>query len=55
MSSRRKFITLLGGAAAGWPFATLAQQASKLPTIGLFSPNTLSAASPWTAAFVRRL
>jgi putative ABC transport system substrate-binding protein len=31
------------------------QQASELPTIGFFSPNTRSAAGPWTAAFVQRL
>jgi putative ABC transport system substrate-binding protein len=56
--NRRTFITLLGGAAASspaWPLAARAQQAGKLPTIGFFSPNTLSVASPWTAAFVRRL
>ena len=53
---RREFITLLGGGGAvTWPLGARGQQASKLPTIGLFSPNTLSAASPWTAAFVRRL
>jgi putative tryptophan/tyrosine transport system substrate-binding protein len=28
---------------------------ARLPTIGFFSPNTRSVASPWTAAFVERL
>src|SRR5262249_6273221 len=49
----RKFITLLGGAAA-WPLAVRAQ-AARPPTVGFFSPNTRSVASPWTAAFVERL
>jgi putative tryptophan/tyrosine transport system substrate-binding protein len=55
MSTRREFITLLGGAAATWPVAARAQQVARLPTIGFFSPNTRSVASPWTAAFVERL
>ena len=52
---RREFITLLGGAVAGWPLSTRAQQSAKPPIIGYLSPNSASTEGQWAAAFVLRL
>jgi len=50
MIRRRDFITLLGGAAAGWPLAASAQQQG-LPLVGLLNMGSPDAATERRAAF----
>ena len=50
---RREFITLVGGAAAGWPLAVRAQQLGKLPYIGVLV--SASPPHPFADAFWRGL
>jgi len=52
---RREFLGVLGGAVAAWPLTVRAQQAGKLPTIGVLGTATPAAQGQWIAAFVQRL
>jgi ABC-type uncharacterized transport system substrate-binding protein len=51
---RRKFLAALGGAAAVWPLAARAQQATAA-IVGLLGTGSTAAQSQWTAAFVQRM
>jgi putative ABC transport system substrate-binding protein len=52
---RRKFLTLLGGAAFNGPLEALAQQSGRLPTIGFLGTTTPSSWSNYVPAFEERL
>jgi putative ABC transport system substrate-binding protein len=54
MIGRREFITLLGGAAAGWPIAVRGQQPN-VPVVGFLHSGSRTPMAPYLAAFLRTL
>jgi putative ABC transport system substrate-binding protein len=52
---RRDFIIGLGGAAVAWPLTGRAQQAAKIPRIGILSPFSPADTALWHQAFLRGL
>src|SRR5262245_46085701 len=54
MTSRREFMTLLGGAAVAWPLAARAQQ-SAVPVVGFLTGGTAEGDAPMVAEFQQGL
>jgi putative ABC transport system substrate-binding protein len=52
---RREFITLMSGAAVGWPLSAPAQAPAGLPTVGYMGSGTPTTQGQWAAVFAQRL
>jgi putative tryptophan/tyrosine transport system substrate-binding protein len=54
---RREFITLLGGAAAAWPFSARAQQRERMRQVGMLLSSKADDAvhQTWVGAFIQGL
>jgi putative ABC transport system substrate-binding protein len=53
---RRELLAALSGAAAAaWPLAARAQQAGRVPKVGLLSSGTPAGQGQWVAAFLQRM
>jgi putative tryptophan/tyrosine transport system substrate-binding protein len=48
---RREFITLIGGAATGWPLTAIAEQIGSMPIIGYLSGRSAADSAQVVAAF----